>query len=113
MKRFSMLELIAALVIASFMLGAYMSSLSHTRSRLRDLTQQQRAITVLDNTVERLAAEKSLTLGVLKDLLAHEFAAVQIPRKAELLAEVADSADRVELRITRGTRTLARMEIAK
>ena len=112
-RRFSILELIAALVICSFMLTAYITTLGHTRGRLHDLTQQQRAISILDNTVERLSGINEVTLSQLEALLTHEFEVQQIPRKDELVAEVAESADSVELRIRRDKRTLARVEWAK
>jgi uncharacterized membrane protein YciS (DUF1049 family) len=112
-RRFSILELIAALAIVGFSLSGYISTMKHTRERLREMTQQQRAISVLDNTVARLERETEIDLTTLGQLLAHEFAAMEIPRKTELVAEMDAKSEQVELRILNGVRVIATVELKR
>jgi type II secretory pathway component PulJ len=112
-RRFSMLELIAALAIAGFILNSYIATMTHTRERLREMTQQQRAISVLDNTVARLEAETEIDIASLRGLLDHEFDAMEIPRKSELKTELSEQPDFVILRIVYGVRVLASVELAR
>ena len=112
-RRFTMLELIAALAIVGFALSSYISTMTHTRQRLRQMTQQQRAISVLDNTLARLAAMEEVDVATLGGILAHEFDAMVIPRKGELDTDIQADAEQVRLRVTSGKRVLASVELSR
>jgi len=83
------------------MVNIYASSLMALRKIERLNTQEHRAIIVLDNVLEAIAAESAISDDQIRDLMAAEFEAAQLPLKSELSIRAQRTGEKMELAILR------------
>ncbi len=82
--RFTMLELLWAMMVLGILTTAFVGQYSMLRQMQTSFIQGNRCLIVMDNTLERLALEESITQERADQLLADEFALAEIPGKGNL-----------------------------
>ena len=83
-RSYSMIELIGALAVFGMLSAAYMQHRWIIRTQSIRFTQESQGILVLENSVERMAAQKRLSEARARTILLEEFSRYPMQRKAEL-----------------------------
>ena len=87
-KRFTTLELVTALVAAAIMGTVFVQGVMSLRQAHLAHVRKSRASLVLNNTIERLAAQPAPTVAQAERVLREEFAGGELPRAESLRPEV-------------------------
>lgn len=112
-QHFSILELIAAVGVATLLMTMAFGLITTTRKTHLRAQQQSQAIRLLDNTVERLSAMPTLTLADADRCLQDEFSKAVPLRKHELEAVVVANQTTASLiiRLKEDKRPVAQVEV--
>ena len=109
--RFSVLELTFALALLLLLATGFAGLLEVVVRQQRQFTDENRALLVLDNTLERLAARPSRTFADARAVFLDEFEASGLSRNPAVTPACEQSRDRLVLAVVKtNRRTLARVE---
>lgn len=106
------MEMAAAMLVAGLMVGVFYTSLHRIR-RLETLALTQgRALTVLENVVERLAAEPGVTAALAAQVLEEEFASSDLNLPERFSIQCRPQNDGIQLLVVRADgRAVATVEV--
>ncbi|MCK5803010.1 MAG: type II secretion system protein [Lentisphaeria bacterium] len=111
---FTLIEIVIATGLLAILLGGVFCSLRLTSAAQRRSMRRRKALHVIDNTVERLAAERRFEDQAVRAALHDEFARSDLANAADLQPECmpSDAGWRLVVR-RRGGRKIASVEVSR
>ena len=109
---FTLMELVVAASVLAILMGCCYTSIRLLHRLQEKSTMENRALLVLDNVVERLAAERRCDLDTVQHLLDTEFKRSELAQRTGVRRQCRRSGDAVELLISGSAgRSLAKLRI--